>query len=151
METAGTENRPRHPGALRAEPTMKSISVEGGVQPMTQMPRGICGGFLRRQKSSAYVRVNCLPRRDRFTWAPFMARAHSTRWECTTSPVCAFSAIAMRGQAKHVAMNCVHLLMGSISSPVELIPPAISPTKRAHRRERTGEHRARFANRREHH
>ena len=133
-----------------AVPTMKSISVAGGVQLMIQMPRGICGGFPRRQKSSACAQANCLPRRDRFTWGPCMAEAHSTRWECTTSPVCAYSATAIRAQAKHVAMSCARLLMVSISSPAELTPPATSPTKSAHGRERTRIHRAQFANRREH-
>lgn len=133
-----------------AGPTMKSISVAGGVQLMTQMPRGICGGFPRRQKSSDCAQANSLPLRDRFTWGPFTARAHSTRWECTTSPVCAYSATAIRAQAKHVAMSYVHFLMDSINSPAEHIPPAISPTECAHRRKRTRIHGARFTDRREH-
>ena len=133
-----------------AGPTMKSISVAGGVQLMIQMPRGICGGFPRRQKSSDCGQANCLPLRDRFIWGPCMARVHSTRWECTTSPACAFSGTATRAQAKHVAMSYVRFLMDSINSPAEHIPPATSPTKSAQGRERAGVHRARFTHRREH-
>lgn len=129
---------------------MKSTSDAVGVQPTTPTLRGTSGGFPQPPRLSGSERVSFLPRQDRSIWARCTATAHSTLLACITSLACAFLAIARRGQVGRYAMNCDHCPTDSISSRAAHTRPPISPTKRAHRRERTRIHGSTFADCRKH-